>query len=128
MIFTAKTINQCIVLYFSSSVFCFARKIPYAINHDEKDHTENQNVAYINSNAFSIEGNDINYTTLGTETDDHNYTELRNSPLNKIENHTIEPDSYLNVCNSFDQNRQSSTTDATYEEVRQKGSTKRDTS
>ncbi|VDI15512.1 mannose receptor, C type [Mytilus galloprovincialis] len=107
----------------SFSMFCFARKVPYAIKHDEQDHTEIQNVAYTKSNTSNIEGNDINYTTLKIKTDDHNYTELRNSQSNEIENHTIEADSYLTVCNSFDQNTQSSTTDATYEEVRQKGST-----
>ncbi|XP_052071749.1 uncharacterized protein LOC127710060 isoform X3 [Mytilus californianus] len=112
------TLIIAIFIFKRFSMSCPGRKVPYEIKHDEQDYTGNQNVAYIDSNAFDIEGNGNYYTTLGNESDDHNYIELGNSPQSENENHTIEPDSYLTVCNSFDQNRQSSSTDATYEEVK----------
>ncbi|CAC5356911.1 unnamed protein product [Mytilus coruscus] len=101
------------------SLSCFAwRKVPDENKNDEEDYTGNQNVAYINSNAFAIQGD--YYATLGNETDGHNYKELETSPQSEIEYHTNEPHSYMTVYDSFDQNRQSALTNATYEEVQQK--------
>ncbi|XP_063444899.1 uncharacterized protein LOC134725195 isoform X1 [Mytilus trossulus] len=120
------------------SLYCFARKVPYENKNDEENYTGNQNEAYTNSNASNIQGNNKNYTTLGNERDTHYYKETRNSPQreseyynieppqSQIEYHTNEPHSYMTVYDSLDQNKQSSLTNATYEEVQQKekGSTK----
>ncbi|XP_052071747.1 uncharacterized protein LOC127710060 isoform X1 [Mytilus californianus] len=103
------------------SLSCFARNVPDENKNDEQDYTGNQNVAYINSNAHSaIQGDNNYYATLGNETDGHNYRELESSPQSEIEYHTNEPHSYMTVYDSFDQNRQSALTNATYEEVQQK--------
>lgn len=108
------------------SLSCFARKVPYENKNGAQDYTGNQNAAYIHSNTSDIQGNNKNYTTLGNETDSHYYREFRNPPQSESEYNNIEPHSYMTVYDSFDQNKHSALTNATYEEVQQteKGSTK----
>lgn len=101
------------------SLSCFARKVPYENKNGAQDYTGNQNAAYIHSNASDIQGNNKNYTTLGNETDSHYYREFRNSPQSESEYNNIEPHAYMTVYDSFDQNKQSALTNATYEEVQQ---------
>ncbi|CAC5385002.1 unnamed protein product [Mytilus coruscus] len=116
--FIALIILICIRKRFSLS--CFARNVPNENKNNEEYYTGIQNVAYINSNAFTIQGDNNYYATLGNETDGHNYSGLENSPQSEIEYHTNEPHSYMTVYDSFDLNRQSALTNATYEEVQQK--------